>query len=344
MPLTPGTSNSVVSGNIRDMRAAGHPQRVAVAAAMRMKDQSPKGFAMGGAPMMGGLGSLQGLSGDIMNGFDSSKFGKALMGSPMGGSIGDMFGGGGGGANGGFASRIPQAPTGGAATNPMAPLMSHYAPSPAAGGGSSPAPAQPSSAMYGTTMVGPTAPAMPGRAAGGPAGPAWFAKNEARSMLHTGPIHSAVPGRTDRINMRVPNGSYIVPADGISHLGQNNSAAGLAKASRMFSSSGPFGTSLPKAVHGRGAPSAPAAPRPPAINVAKSPFASGGHTHEGAANGDDEGVEIVAAGGEFCIPPDVVRGIGEGNLQHGHAILDAWIKKLRKDHIATLKKLPGPAK
>ncbi len=344
MPLTPGSSKSVVSGNISELIHSGRPQKQAVAIALNNAGKGHRqGFAMGGAPMMGGLGSLQGLGGDIMSGFENSKFGKALMGSPMGGSIGDMFGGGGGGSNGGFASRIPQAPTGGAQTNPMAPLMSHYAPSPAAGGGSSPAPAQPSSAMYGTTMVGPTAPAMPGRAAGGPAGPAWFAKNEARSMLHTGPIASAVNGRTDHIPLRVPNASYVLPADHISHMGQSNSIAGLAKAGRMFST-GPFGSSLPKGAHGRGAPSAPAAPRPPASTMTKPIFADGGKTHEGAAVGNDDGVDIMAAGGEFVIPPEVVRKIGEGNIEHGHKILDAWVLKTRNDHKKTLAKLPRPAR
>lgn len=40
MPLHKGRSAGVVSGNIREMMAAGHPQRQAVAAAMREKDES----------------------------------------------------------------------------------------------------------------------------------------------------------------------------------------------------------------------------------------------------------------------------------------------------------------
>ena len=35
MPLKPGKSRAVVSANIREMIAAGHPQKVAVAAALR---------------------------------------------------------------------------------------------------------------------------------------------------------------------------------------------------------------------------------------------------------------------------------------------------------------------
>jgi hypothetical protein len=324
MPLTPGASNSVVSGNIREMVAAGHPQRQAVAAAMREKDQSKaKGFAIGGAPMMpGGRGLGSGMMGDL----DKTPFG-------------GMFGGDSTSGKGGF--KPSSGPTGGATAPGMSPLASHFAPPPAGAAPGSMIP-QPSSSTYGTTTAGIMPPAT--RASGGAAPQMpWFARNEARSMLHTGPIHSPVPGRTDKINMRVPNGAYVLPADYVSHMGQSNTAAGQGKISRMFSS-GPFGTSLPKMVHGRGAPPAPAAPRPPSMHMPKTIFASGGKTHEGAVHGDDDGVEIVAAGGEHVLSPDQVRVVGEGNIDHGHKILDLYVKKVRAEHIKTLKKLPGPAK
>lgn len=40
MPLKRGTSQATVSSNIREMRAAGYPERQAVAASMRMADMS----------------------------------------------------------------------------------------------------------------------------------------------------------------------------------------------------------------------------------------------------------------------------------------------------------------
>lgn len=40
MPLKKGSSKKVVSENIREMMAAGHPQKQAVAAAMRTARQS----------------------------------------------------------------------------------------------------------------------------------------------------------------------------------------------------------------------------------------------------------------------------------------------------------------
>ena len=74
--------------------------------------------------------------------------------------------------------------------------------------------------------------------------------------------------------------------------------------------------------------------------------ATGGGTDRGGARGDDAGrpTPIVAAGGEYSIEPEQVKIIGGGDLARGHKILDAWVLKLRKDHIKTLKGLPPPAK
>ncbi len=327
MPLRSGSDKATVSANIREMVASGHKQKQAVAAALHNADKSKaKGFAMGGAPMMGGLGSMQGLGGDMMGAFEGSKLGKTLMDSPLGG----MFGGGGDG--GGMGFRPPAGP-GGAPAPSMPSIPTHFVPPQSFTPGTPPS----------NNMAQPMSPAMPGRAGGGAAPMPWFAKNEARSMVHTGPIASPVAGRTDHIPLRVPNGSYVFPADFVSHMGQNNTAAGHAKISRMFSGTGPFGSSLPKVTHGRGAPSAPAAPRPPAMTRTKQVFADGGKTHEGAAIGDDDGVDIMAAGGEHVLSPDQVRVVGEGNLDHGHKILDHYVMKVRKEHIKTLAKLPRPA-
>lgn len=44
MPLKKGSSKKVISSNIREMRAAGHPQAQSVAAAMREAGKSRGGF------------------------------------------------------------------------------------------------------------------------------------------------------------------------------------------------------------------------------------------------------------------------------------------------------------
>jgi hypothetical protein len=63
-----------------------------------------------------------------------------------------------------------------------------------------------------------------------------------------------------------------------------------------------------------------------------------------AAGGATDGVPIVAAGGEYVIPPEDVVHIGGGDLDHGHKVLDAFVKKMRQKTIKTLQSLPGPKK
>lgn len=141
---------------------------------------------------------------------------------------------------------------------------------------------------------------------------------------HVGPIHSPVAGRTDHLPMHVKSGSYVIPADIISAMGEGNTMAGFKNAKMLFGgqvykSSGPdvtagspYGAELPKAAGG------------PAT--------------------DGELVPIIAAGGEYVIGPENVMVIGGGDLDHGHKILDSFVKKMRAKTISTLKKLPGPKK
>jgi hypothetical protein len=121
---------------------------------------------------------------------------------------------------------------------------------------------------------------------------------------HKGPIHSAVAGRTDHLPMHVPSGSYVIPADIVSSLGEGNTMAGFRAVKTMFGKA-PAGA-----------------------------FAQGGST------GDPVG--IVAAGGEYVLTPDEVMWAGGGDMDVGHKALDEWIKSTRAETIQTLKKLPGP--
>ena len=178
----------------------------------------------------------------------------------------------------------------------------------------------------------------PELALGGAPAP-WQVRAEARGMMHQGPIVSAVPGRTDRHNMSVASGSYVVPAQAVSHLGQSNSLAGFKVLNGMFGQGGPYGVGGGKIAHG------PGAPRPP---KAMAPLASGGATDQGGARGSDDTpgapVDVVTAGGEYVIGPQQVAAVGGGDLRHGHNVLDAWVNSILDDHIKTLKKLPPPAK
>lgn len=145
-----------------------------------------------------------------------------------------------------------------------------------------------------------------------------------RTKVHKGAIHSSVAGRTDHLPMHVASGSYVIPADIISAMGEGNSMAGFKVAKNIFSGKGPYGQSgMPYGANGL--PYGVPAPRK-------------------AEGGDVDSVPIVAAGGEYVIPPEDVVEIGKGDLDHGHKILDAFVKKMRQRTIKTLQKLPGPKK
>ena len=49
-----------------------------------------------------------------------------------------------------------------------------------------------------------------------------------------GPVPGATPGRADLVNATVPAGTYILPADVVSGMGQGNSAAGIQALHALF--------------------------------------------------------------------------------------------------------------
>ena len=72
-------------------------------------------------------------------------------------------------------------------------------------------------------------------------------------LRHEGMINSSIPGRTDRLPMSVRSGSYVLPADIPSALGQGNSMAGGKILQKMFSS-GPYGMAPMSGGRGSGQP------------------------------------------------------------------------------------------
>lgn len=121
-------------------------------------------------------------------------------------------------------------------------------------------------------------------------------------------LHGETAGRADKIITKSPNGSYIIPADIVSHLGEGNSEAGgkviTAMLARMERE------------------------RPNKLAV-------GGSTNAAP-------IPVALSHGEFQVSPRHVAMIGHGSLKHGHAVLDKWVQKVREDHIKTLKKLKPP--
>jgi hypothetical protein len=124
-----------------------------------------------------------------------------------------------------------------------------------------------------------------------------------RGSQPAGMISGPTPGRADRVPMKVRNRSFVIPADIPSALGQGNSQAGAEILSRMFATR----------------------------------RADGGDVEN---EGDD--VPIRASHGEFLVDPETVREIGHGSLAAGYRVLEKFVLRVRKEHIATLKGLKGP--
>jgi len=113
-------------------------------------------------------------------------------------------------------------------------------------------------------------------------------------------------GRTDNKPIEVEEGSYVIPSDIISALGEGNSHAGWAALQAQFGMD-----------------------QPPT-------------KAEGGAIGTP--IPIIAAAGEGVIPASKVAEIGGGDVTRGHSILDALVSHVRRKTIKTLKKLPKPRK
>lgn len=153
-------------------------------------------------------------------------------------------------------------------------------------------------------------------------------KMAARQVLHEGFLHSAVPGRTDKLPISVAGGSYILPADHVAALGQGNSLAGANIVNKLFKM-GPNGTA-PTPLHAARSPT-------PHLNLTPpkpAKFARGGQSKP---------TPIIAAGGEISIPPDKLIA-RFGSLEKAHKALDKWVVDTRKQHIKTLRGLAPPRK
>ena len=144
---------------------------------------------------------------------------------------------------------------------------------------------------------------------------------KASEKIHVGPIHSPVAGRTDHLPVHVPSGAYVIPADIISAMGEGNTMAGFKVANTIFS----------KIPNMQGMPGEDAQLGLPEKR------AMGGSTYGSP-------VPVVVAGGEYVISPEDVEHLGEGDLDTGHRVLDAFVVKMRKKTVDTLKNLPGPKK
>lgn len=163
----------------------------------------------------------------------------------------------------------------------------------------------------------------------------FFERSEARNISDMHPpglVAGAGPGRTDTVPTRVPSGSYVLSADVISGLGSGNTGHGADVMNKILQSTAPYGAQeIPLPRSRMGIPHPPAPYHAPELS---SHFANGGKTQEP--------VEVQIADGEYLIFPHHVRAIGGGNIEKGHAILDAFSMTVRDHTIKQLKKLPPP--
>lgn len=175
-----------------------------------------------------------------------------------------------------------------------------------------------------------------GRAEGGAVDRASRLAKAKGTPCHTGIINMAVGGRTDHLPMNVLSNSYVLPADIVSGLGEGNTLAGSKILDQMFQM-GPFGTKIPA---GGGSPRFPQHQRTATEQMEPPKYSAAG----GTIRKDHEPVQIIAAGGEYVVPPEVVEMLGKGDMDAGHEYLDNFVKFVRHETAKTLKNLPGPRK
>lgn len=332
MPLKKGSSESIISDNIRELIGTGRPQKQAVAIALDVARRKRK--AIGGElteplkdpsataynnQLLNSLGANKGanidpVTGKPKDGGTGTGTGTAAA-SPMQAMMEGAMGGGNGGGDGSAGGLGDSAP--GASSENAGSGGPSAAGSPAGDGGG--------------TMGS-------GLARGGDAG-----MGGTTTKIHSGPIRAPVAGRTDHLPIHVPAGAYVIPADIISGMGEGNTDAGFKVAKTIFSA--PFYGGAPKA-QPYGGPTSPYGqnPKRPYGQTVASPYGMGLPAKAEGGEVEEEAAPIVAAGGEYVIHPEDVRWIGGGDLDAGHQQLDAFVKLYRKNLIDTLKKLPGPKK
>ena len=158
-----------------------------------------------------------------------------------------------------------------------------------------------------------------------------------QTKIHTGPIHSTVAGRTDHLPVHVPSGSYVIPADVISGMGEGNTNAGFKILKRVFKGL-PYGGAGAPYGHRGGPYGAGSAPYNPEAGLYGSDVGAG-HAAGGSTGKD---VKVVVAGGEYTLTPEEVMRAGDGDMERGHRVLDDFVKQMRAKIIKTMSKLPGP--
>lgn len=187
-------------------------------------------------------------------------------------------------------------------------------------------------------------------------------------------INSSVAGRTDRIPMRARTGSFVIPADVVSGLGEGNTMAGAKMWGQLLTHSvtggatGGMRRASPPPIRGGIARTnitgpgsrVPPPPRPIIAPPQKVPFQNLPVSSRGAPRGfqdggfmghnggpemmeeDDDTTPIITAGGEMIVDPEIVTAMGGGDPEEGTRILCKSVDEIRKQVNEARKKLPSP--
>ena len=322
MPLMPGSSPSVISANIREMLASGHPHAQAIAAALHAARRASGGYLAGtaGSPVNTAALPTYTPQQPTSTGINPTS---GLMNTPQVGSFTLD-------PNTGALSTGTQAALQALAQRGLtigSPAAATTTPAPVVSVGNPNA---------GDTGAGGEAFAKGGRAMGGipSAGEmgGFGVRAEARGMDHpSGLVMSPIGGRSDHIPLNLPSGSYVMPADVISGMGQGNTLSGGHAFDSMIHG-GPFGTKLPMPKLGGTMPKPGSMPK----MLGAQHFSRGGRTRGR--------IPVIVAGGERIVSPEEVMALSGGDIDKGHKLLDRFVVEARKHIIRHTAKLPGPVK
>jgi len=331
MPLQSGSSRGIISSNIREMMASGHPQRQAVAAALENARRHPRANGGGiaarqdGGTTDGSIGGIQPstysanplVQGMIQrySSYPTEKLTElaALMGGTSQGQVIQRL-----------LQQRRMMPNTGQQQQQQGQQQQTMTQLPAIGskrGG-----IVPKRQMGGISMS--------------MADPFWTRREAAESQMggSYGLLQGATSGRADKVETSAPAGSHIIPADVVSGLGQGNTLAG-AKVMQYILNSGPWGTPMPRSSGRSSIPRPPSVQRDAgggAIPLFKAvPRAKGGKLPEGHS-------AVDLSDGEFAVHPWYVHSWGNGNPDIGHKVLDRFIVAQREKNIKDQKKIKPP--